>query len=195
MQSSTPMLSLRAHTVISAALAVLVVVTLSPLADVLVPALPVATGEVRWRFQVFGTVLAALPQLAFLLAAITAVGIFGGRRVAVRGAAIAALVLALVAGLLLVPFALDFLDMRRLVPVDRKNNFDMAAMKTGALAASSRWRLPISAGRGCRAASRRRRRSGSRGRGWSSDRNSRPLDQRPSRLTGRRRKTPPRRAS
>ncbi|MDX2260975.1 MAG: hypothetical protein SFU84_04660 [Gemmatimonadales bacterium] len=132
MQSSTPMLSLRAHTVISAALAVLVVVTLSPLADVLVPALPVATGEVRWRFQVFGTVLAALPQLAFLLAAITAVGIFGGRRVAVRGAAIAALVLALVAGLLLVPFALDFLDMRRLVPVDRKNNFDMAAMKTGA---------------------------------------------------------------
>ena len=68
MQSSTPMLSLRAHTVISAALAVLVVVTLSPLADVLVPALPVATGEVRWRFQVFGTVLAALPQLAFLLA-------------------------------------------------------------------------------------------------------------------------------
>lgn len=132
MQSSTPMLSLRAHTVISAALAVLVVVALSPLADVLVPALPVSTGEVRWRFQVFGTMLAALPQLALLLAAITAVGIFGGRRVAVRGAAIAALLLALVAALLLVPFALDFLDMRRLVPVDRKNNFDMAAMKTGA---------------------------------------------------------------
>jgi hypothetical protein len=132
MQSSTPMLSLRANTVISAALAVLVVVALSPLADVLVPALPLATGEVRWRFQVFGTVLAALPQLAFVLAAITAVGIFGGRRMAVRGAAIAALVLAVVAGLLLVPFALDFLDMRRLVAMDRKNNFDMAAMKTGA---------------------------------------------------------------
>lgn len=132
MQSSSPMLSLRAHAVISAALAVLVVAALSPLADVLVPALPLATGEVRWRFQVFGTVLAALPQLGFLLAAITAVGILGGRRVAVRGAAIAAIVLALVSALLLIPFALDFLDMRRLVPLDRKNNFDMAAMKTGA---------------------------------------------------------------
>jgi len=131
MQSSTPLLSVRANTVISAALAVLTVVTLSPLADVLVPALPVATGEVRWRFQVFGTMLAALPQLAFLLAAITAVGILGGRRMAVRGAAISALVLALVAAFLLVPFALDFLDMRRLVPLDRKGNFDMAAMKTG----------------------------------------------------------------
>jgi len=131
MQSSTPLLSVRANTVISAALAVLTVVTLSPLADVLVPALPVATGEVRWRFQVFGTMLAALPQLAFLLAATTAVGIFGGNRLAVRASAIAALILAVIAALLLVPFALDFLDMRRMVPLDRKGNFDMAAMKTG----------------------------------------------------------------
>jgi amino acid transporter len=131
MQSSTPLLSVRANTVISAALAVLTVVTLSPLADVLVPALPVATGEVRWRLQVFGTMLAALPQLALLLAAITAVGIFGGNRMAVRASAVAALMLAVIAALLLVPFALDFLDMRRLVPLDRKGNFDMAAMKTG----------------------------------------------------------------
>jgi hypothetical protein len=132
MQSSTMTLSARAHTAITGVLAVLFVAALSPLADVLVPALPVATGEVRWRFQVFGTMLAALPQLSFILAAILAVGVLAGHRVAVRVASIAALVLAVVAALLIIPFALDFLDMRRLVPLDRKGNFDMAAMKTGA---------------------------------------------------------------
>ncbi len=131
MQSSALTLSARAQAVITAVLVVLLVVTLSPIADVLVPALPVATGEVRWRFQVFGTLLAALPQLALLLAAIAAVGILAGHRRAVRGAAMAALVLAVVALVLLPFFALDFLEMRRLVPLDRKGTFDMATMKTG----------------------------------------------------------------
>jgi len=196
MQSSTPLLSVRANTVISAALAVLTVVTLSPLADVLVPALPVATGEVRWRFQVFGTMLAALPQLAFLLAATTAVGIFGGNRLAVRASAIAALILAVIAALLLVPFALDFLDMRRMVPLDRKGNFDMAAMKTGLFGGA------LCAGAGLHGL------AGTAGERQGEDHRAQagagvgrragviaPLKAARGGLTGRRRKTPPRRAS
>lgn len=131
MQSSALTLSSRAQLVISAVIAVLAVATLSPLADAMVPAFPLATGEVRWRFQVFGTVLAALPQLALLLASIAGVGILAGHRLAVRGAAVAALLLAVVSLVLLPLFALDFLEMRRLIPIDRKATFDMAAMKTG----------------------------------------------------------------
>lgn len=132
MQSPTISLSARAQTTIFAVLVVWTVVTLSPIADALVPALPMATGEVRWRFQVFGTVLAALPQLALLLAAITAVGTLSGYRAAVRGAAVAALLLAVFALILLPFFGLDFIEMRRVVALDRKQTFDIAAMKTGA---------------------------------------------------------------
>lgn len=131
MQFSSVTFSSRAQAVFSAVLAVLAVALLSPLADALVPAWPFATGEVRWRFQVFGTLLAALPQLAFLLAAIISVGLIAGHRVAVRSASVAALLLAVIALCLLPFFGLDFLEMRRLVPIDRKQTFDMAAMKTG----------------------------------------------------------------
>jgi hypothetical protein len=81
MQSSALILSARAQMVISSVLAVLVIATLSPVADAMVPAFPLATSEVRWRFQVFGTLLAALPQLALLLATIVGVGILAGHRV------------------------------------------------------------------------------------------------------------------
>jgi hypothetical protein len=130
MSAPTP-LSARAQTAIAAVIAVLAIATLSPLADAMVPAFPLATGEVRWRFQVFGTLLAALPQLALLLASIIGLGTLAGHRVAVRGAAFAALAIALFSLLLLPFFGLDFLEMRRLVPLDRKGTFDMASMKTG----------------------------------------------------------------
>lgn len=132
MQSPVPSLSARSQIALSAVLLLLAAVALSPLLDVLVAALPLSTGEVRWRFQIFGAYLAALPQLAFLLAVIMAVGIMSGHRRAVRAAALAALVLTLVAVPLLPIFALDFLEMRRLVALDRKATFDLAAMKTGA---------------------------------------------------------------
>lgn len=131
MMSATPPLSARAQAVIAAVIAVLAVAALSPLADALVPALPLATGEVRWRFQVFGTFLAALPQLALLLAAIAGFGTIAGHRVGVRAASVAAVLLAVVALAMLPIFGLDFLEMRRLVPIDRKATFDLATMKTG----------------------------------------------------------------
>ena len=131
MQSSPLTLSARAQAVVTALIVVLALATASPFADVLVPALPVATGEVRWRFQVFGTLLAALPQLAFLLASIVALGILARHRQAVRGASVLAALLAVGCLILLPFFGLDFLEMRRLVPLDRKTSFDMASMKTG----------------------------------------------------------------
>ncbi len=130
MRVPTP-LSARSQFVVSAALAVLTLAACSPLADVMVQGLPLATGEVRWRFQTFGTLLAALPQLALILATVAGVGSLAGHRVAVRGASVAALVLAMVAIALLPFFALDFVEMRRLVPMDRKPTFDRATMKTG----------------------------------------------------------------
>jgi len=131
MQASPLTLSARAQAVVTALIVVLALATLSPLADVMVPALPIASGEVRWRFQVFGTLLAALPQLAFLLATIIALGILARHRQAIRGASMVAAILAVVCLSLLPFFGLDFLEMRRLVPLDRKTSFDMAAMKTG----------------------------------------------------------------
>ena len=131
MMSAPAPLSARAQTVIAAVIAVLAVAALSPVADAMVPAFPLATGEVRWRFQVFGTVLAALPQLALLLASIAGLGTLAGHRIAVRGASLAALLIAIVALALLPFFGLDFIEMRRLVPIDRKGTFDMATMKTG----------------------------------------------------------------
>ena len=41
------------------------------------------------------------------------------------------LAIAIVALALLPFFGLDFIEMRRLVPIDRKGTFDMATMKTG----------------------------------------------------------------
>jgi hypothetical protein len=131
MQASAPFLSTRAQSVVTAVLTVLALAAVSPLADALVPAFPLATGEVRWRFQVFGTLIAALPQLALLLAAIAGIGMLAGNRLAVRGVAVAAIALAVMSLILLPLFGLDFIEMRRLVPLDRKATFDTASMKTG----------------------------------------------------------------
>lgn len=124
-------LSARAQAIVPALLVLLAVVAISPLADVLVPNFPPRTGELQWRFRAFGMYLAAMPQMALILAVIIGVGLHTAHRGAVRAASILALLLAVIALPLLAFFALDFIQMRRIVPLDSRRTFDLAAMKTG----------------------------------------------------------------
>ena len=134
MLSTGTTLSEKAQALIPALVTLLVVATLSPFADVILPRMPLRLGEVQARFQVFGLLLAAGPQVAALLVLTAATSLFGGYRLGLRIAA----VLSLVAGamyVVMVPlFALDFLTVRRQVNQDALGGFDMAAMKTGATA-------------------------------------------------------------
>jgi hypothetical protein len=91
-------------------------------------------GVVQTRFQVFGLVLAAGPQVAMMLAVIAAIALFGGYRLGVRIAAIIAMVVAVVFVILVPLFALDFMQVRRQVNQEMIKGFDMAAMKTGVMA-------------------------------------------------------------
>lgn len=135
MMSTSPTLSARAQALIPALIALLVVVTLSPFADVIVPRMPLQLGDPQPRFALFGLLLASAPQVTLLLVVMAAVGLYGGYRLGVRIAAIFAIVTAIVYALLVPFFGLDFLQVRRLVNVEAKSAFDLAAMKTGAFAA------------------------------------------------------------
>lgn len=134
MLSTGTTLSARAQALVPALVTILVVATLSPFADVILPRLPLQLGVVQTRFQVFGLVLAAGPQVAMLLAVIAAIALFGGYRVGVRIAAIIAMVVAAVFVILVPLFALDFMQVRRQVNQEMIKGFDMAAMKTGVMA-------------------------------------------------------------
>ncbi|MEO5800154.1 MAG: hypothetical protein ABIZ70_15100 [Gemmatimonadales bacterium] len=132
MLSTGTTLSARAQTLIPALVTILVVAALSPIGDVILPRMPLQLSEVQPRFQIFGLLLAAGPQVAMLLAVIAAIALFGGYRIGVRIAAIFALVMAVVYVPLVMLFALDFLQVRRQVNQEMIKGFDIAAMKTGA---------------------------------------------------------------
>jgi hypothetical protein len=134
MLSTGTTLSAKAQALIPALVALLVVATLSPFADVILPRTPLRLGEVQVRFQIFGLLLAAGPQVTALLVLTAATSLFGGYRLGLRiaaGLSVAAAALYIV----LTPlFALDFLTMRRQVNQEALHGFDWAAMKTGATA-------------------------------------------------------------
>lgn len=124
--------SVRVQALIPPLVAVLTLVTLSVLVDIVAVRLPPHFGDTQWRFQTINLFLSAGPQLSLVLGIIAVTGIFGGYRVAVRGAALGALVLAVLLIVLTPLFALDVLEIRRQVPVDNKRTFDLVTMKTAA---------------------------------------------------------------
>lgn len=134
MLSTGTTLSARAQALIPALVTLLVVTTLSPFADVVLPRMPLPLGEVQPRFQLFGLLLAAAPQVVLMLVVTAATALFGGYRLGVRIAAIFAMVSAVLFVVLVPLFALDFLTVRRQVNQEMLHGFDMAAMKTGATA-------------------------------------------------------------
>ena len=84
MLSTGTTLSARAQALIPALVTLLVVATLSPFADVVLPRMPLPLGEIQPRFQLFGLLLAAGPQVASLLVVTAATSLFGGYRLGVR---------------------------------------------------------------------------------------------------------------
>ena len=134
MLSTGTTLSAKAQALIPALVTLLVVATLSPFADVVLPRMPLQLGEVQPRFQVFGLLLAAGPQVAMLLVVMAATSLFGGYRLGVRISAVLSVVAAALYVVLVPLFALDFLTVRRQVNQEALRSFDMAAMKTGATA-------------------------------------------------------------
>lgn len=134
MLSTGTTLSAKAQALIPALVSLLVVTTLSPFADVILPRMPVHLGEVQVRFQVFGLLLAAAPQVALLLVLTAATSLFGGYRLGLRIAAGLSVVAAVIYVILTPLFALDFLTMRRQVNQTALAGFDTAAIKTGATA-------------------------------------------------------------
>ncbi len=119
---------------IPALVALLVVVTLSPFADVILPRTPLQLGEVQVRFQLFGLLLAAAPQVVTVLVLTATTALLGGYRFGLRVSAVIAVATAVLYVVLVPLFALDFLTVRRQVNQGALHGFDMAAMKTGATA-------------------------------------------------------------
>lgn len=132
---TTPLLSARAQSLFPALVSLLVVVILSTFSDVGVTALATPSIGVQYSFQVIGLLLASAPQVAVMLVLIAWLATLSGQRLAVRGAAIAALVIGAVF-LILVPFfGLDFLQSRRMVSESQLKGFTLAGLKTVGFAA------------------------------------------------------------
>ncbi len=130
MTNPSPTVSARAQTFVPALITLLVIVAASPFADILVSQWPPRVDEVQWRFQVFGLIYAGGPQAALMITLIGLTGLVGANRLAIRGAAYAALVLSAVFVIMLIPFGLDFLTQLHTVQVERKRVFQMATLKT-----------------------------------------------------------------
>jgi hypothetical protein len=126
--------SSRSQLLAPALTALLVIFALSPFADILISRWPLQLGEAQPRFQIFGLLFAAGPQATVSLVLLTIVGLIGGRRLVVRGAAIAGIVLAICYLVLMPFFALDFFEVIRLVNQATKRTFELSVLKTTGVA-------------------------------------------------------------
>lgn len=136
------MTSTKVETVSASALALvpgvvvlLAILVLSAIGDVLVATMPFAFDEAQWRFRAFGSVLAQAPQLTLIVLVFLLAGVVGIYRPALRIGALLGMVLAVLFVILVPFFALDFLQLRRMVAVAARDRYDLAAMKTAAMAA------------------------------------------------------------
>ncbi len=126
-------LNARTQAYLPALIAVLGAGLLSLAGDALLVNMPPRFGELSWRFRFLSSILGVGPQFALVGGVIAAVGMFGGHRLSVRIISLIALALGIVYGPVVILFALDFLQMRRLMPSDQIRAFNYAAMKTAAI--------------------------------------------------------------
>lgn len=130
MPATVTQLSARSQTLIAVILIAMVVMAVSPFAEVVALRWPLRMGEPVWRYETFVMLLSNGPQLVILLGIIATIGALTGFREAVRGAAIG-LALVVIAHILLVPLlGLDFLQVQRLVSQAKNSTFKMIALKT-----------------------------------------------------------------
>ena len=127
---------LRVKTLVPVLVVVLTFSILQSVAVIVTAILPIHPDEVGWRFGLFRIVLEAAPQISVALATIAIVGLFGERYLAVRGAAVIALLL----GALLVPVlildALDFIQVLHYVAADQMHAFKLRSLQDGGTGAA-----------------------------------------------------------
>lgn len=132
MTTSTSLISARTHTLISAAIVVMVLTLISSLLDQIVPLFPMDASLPQWRFEHFGTFISSLPLLlvqAGLILALCAIVENRATTQVIGG-------LLVLIGVIVVPlvlfFLLDFVEVRRAIPASNRTRFDLVALKTGA---------------------------------------------------------------
>lgn len=114
------------HALYSVALLLL----LQPIAETMAVGWPVRLGEVGWRFGVTGSFLTLLGTFAAGLGLASLAAYLLGHRLVLRTIGILAIVLACVITMILASFALDWVQLRRMVRADVKGGFDLAAVKS-----------------------------------------------------------------
>lgn len=124
-----PTQQFRVASLVPALIPLLVLAILQPLVVVTATILPLKLGDSTWRFQAFTMILGAAPQISVGLVLVAAIGLFGERFRAVRGAALGAILLAIVLLPLLFLDALDYLEVRRLVGSDKIRTFDVNVLQ------------------------------------------------------------------
>ena len=158
-ESVTP-LTARSQTLVSVLLAVMAVMGVSPLIEILARNWPPQFGELAWRYDVLELVLINAPQLLVLLCLIAITGLYSGNRRVVRIASIGFGLLLALQVICALSVALDYFQVRRLIPASRTPGIKALFIKAelfgaigsvaAAWAAVSGWQASVREGSGHR---------------------------------------------
>lgn len=102
-----------------------------PLAEVIAAAWPLRFGEVGWRFGVTGSFQLLVSTFVVGIGVVVVAAYLLHHRIALRAMAVLALVFAVVLVLATSSFALDYVELRRMVRPEILGGFDLAAAKAG----------------------------------------------------------------
>lgn len=102
-----------------------------PLLEVISAAWPLRFGEVGWRFGVIGSFLQLVTTFVVGIAVIMLAAYLLRHRLVVRAVGVAALVAVGLFILAAAGFALDYIQLRRMVRPDLVQSFDMTSMRAG----------------------------------------------------------------
>jgi hypothetical protein len=105
-----------------------------PPLEVISAAWPLRFGEVGWRFGVIGSFQQLATTFVVGVAVIMLAAYLLGHRVVVRSAAVTALVVVVLFILAAAGFALDYVQLRRMVRPELVHSFDMTSMRAGVTA-------------------------------------------------------------
>ena len=105
-----------------------------PPLEVISAAWPLRFGEVGWRFGVIGSFQQLATTFVVGVAVIMLAAYLLGHRVVVRSAAVTALVVVVLFILDAAGFALDYVQLRRMVRPELVHSFDMTSMRAGVTA-------------------------------------------------------------
>jgi len=104
---------------------------IQPLAEVLATAWPLRFGEVGWRFGVTGSFQLLISTFVVGIGVVVLAAYLLRQRMVLRGMAVLALVFAVMLVLATASFALDYVQLRRMVRPEILGGFDLAAAKAG----------------------------------------------------------------